>query len=79
MDANGWSIVIGAIFLGLTQIIGMFLSYLREQRIVKHVEEVRLTLAQGNALNNHKIDSVVDRMDKLAKISRTSDLVLPRV
>lgn len=55
LDANGWTIIIAAIFLGLGQIVQMVLTYLRERdkierdiTMAKKVEEAASTILKSN-------------------------------
>lgn len=39
MDANGWAVVIAAVFLGLQQLLQMYLSYIRDTSVGKKVDQ----------------------------------------
>ncbi len=54
MDATGWSIIIGAIFLGLTQLTQMILSYLRDRNAALKVQEVNDKVEANTLITKHQ-------------------------
>jgi len=84
MDASGWAIVIGAVFIGITQIVSMILAYLREQAkmvrdmaVAKKVEEVK-DQAEQAAEQVKEVKTALEETtsatsEKLDKIAETSD------
>jgi len=71
MDANGWSIVIGAVFLGLTQLLGMWLSYLRDKSAARKVDEVRTTLEIANVESKRKLEKVVEKVEEVHRVTNS--------
>lgn len=49
IDANGWVVIITAIFLGVTNVLQMILQFLSSKQVAKKAEEVKSTLAVNTA------------------------------
>ncbi len=71
MDANGWAIIIGAIFLGLAQLLAMLLSYLRDRHAAEKVEQVRQRLVITDASHTEKLDDVAKKVEVVHKATNS--------
>ena len=56
IDAGGYVIIIGAVFLGLTQVVSLILQYLSSRK----VEAVRTDLAINTEANSEKLDGLTE-------------------
>lgn len=60
IDASGWALIIGAVFLGLTQIATMHFSYKRDQLAAKKVEAVKVALEASGKATDKKLDAIAE-------------------
>jgi hypothetical protein len=58
IDAPGWAIIIGAVFLGVTKIVSMVLDYLRFKANRAKAEEVAATLEEATAATTTKLEEI---------------------
>ena len=58
LDATGWSIVIGAIGIIITQVVGQIISYLQRRDVAREVNVVKETLVTTNATVAHEVNAV---------------------
>lgn len=77
IDANGWVLIIGAIFLGISKIIDMILSHRRAtlicqkvdnvaekgEQIVKKTDAVQATVVRVTEDQNERLDSIASAVD----------------
>ncbi len=59
MDANGWSIVIGALGIVVAQVVGMILSYLRDRDKMLQLKEVKEDIKVIEKATNSLTDRLV--------------------
>lgn len=72
MDANGWTIVIAAVFLGISQVVQLILGYLRERDKMNRetmrdakVEQVAVRLEERESKRDEKLSEVADKVKSL--------------
>lgn len=59
MSAEGWVLIISAVFLGLTQITGMVLSYMRDRDKSSKLDRIEHGLEE----NTEKTNAITDKVD----------------
>ncbi len=65
IDANGWAIIIGAIVMGITQLLTTWATLFSTKRISQKNEEVRAAvtgLQEVTVVQNKKIDTVGEKI-----------------
>ena len=83
MDANGWSIVIGALGIVVMQIVGAVLSYLRDKdklarldAAATKVEAVKVALDDSNTKSAQSLEAVHAALDSdIAQGKQTAKVV----
>ena len=58
INAEGWAVIISAIGIVTTQIVGMVLSYLRAKDVAKKVETVEYKLHETNKITDNKLNDI---------------------
>lgn len=64
IDAGGWAMIIGAVFLGVTQVVKMILDYRREKDKAAKVEEVAVKQEQVVEAQDKKLEALATVADK---------------
>lgn len=60
IEVSGWTVIIGSVFLGLTQIAAMLFSYLRDRLAAQKVEAVRQALETTTAQTTNSLTAIAD-------------------
>lgn len=66
LDANGWAIIIGAIFMGVLQVLQMILSHLKGVKQAATVQEVASKVEAVRVNSNGLTERLVDTASKEA-------------
>lgn len=65
LSAEGWAVIIGAVFLGVSQITAMILSHLRAVKLAAKVEGCKEEIKEATVNQYEKVKkSVVDEFKK---------------
>lgn len=63
LDANGWAIIIGAIFMGVLQVLQMVLSHLKGVKQEAAAADVKNTLAEVTEKHEEKLKDVASKVE----------------
>lgn len=63
LDANGWAIIIGAIFMGVLQVLQMILSHLKGVQQAATASEVKQTLAAATEKHEENLKDVASKVE----------------
>ena len=58
LDANSWAIIVGAIFIGLGQLLTMYLAWRSAEDAKKKAQEVKITLRETTEKQASKLDGI---------------------
>ncbi len=71
MDATGWAVIISAVFLGLTQLLQMVLSYLRDRDAARKVGEVKTALKATDDITTKRLEDVAAKVEIVHKATNS--------
>ena len=63
LDANGWSVIIGAIGIIVTNVVTQLLSFLQRRVVAREVKVVKETLVSSNERTSKQLNAVSDKLD----------------